>query len=63
VTAAGEEGQVDYGGGAMVIGLAVIQPGHRVLYREAHILLGELPGAQLEGAARPTWLTSRPSRC
>jgi DNA replication protein DnaC len=33
----------------MGIGLAVIQPGHRVLYREAHILLAELAGRPARG--------------
>jgi len=35
---------------AQAIGLAVIQQGHRVLYREAHVLLDELADAQLRHA-------------
>ena len=38
---------------AQAIGLAVIQQGHRVLYREAHILLEELADAQLAGTRKP----------
>lgn len=34
---------------AQAIGLAVIQQGYRVLYREAHVLLEELADAQLAG--------------
>src|SRR5689334_19387526 len=34
---------------AQAIGHAVIQQGHRVLYREAHVLLEELAEAQLTG--------------
>ena len=34
---------------AQAIGLAVIQQGYRVLYREAHVLLEELADAQLSG--------------
>ena len=34
---------------AQAIGVAVIQQGHRVLYREAHVLLEELADAQLAG--------------
>ena len=34
---------------AQAIGHAVIQQGHRVLYREAHVLLEELAEAQLSG--------------
>jgi DNA replication protein DnaC len=37
---------------AQAIGLAVIQQGHRVLYREAHGLLDELADAQLEGTRK-----------
>jgi DNA replication protein DnaC len=37
---------------AQAIGLAVIQQGHRVLYREAHVLLDELADAQLEGSRK-----------
>src|SRR5206468_3381744 len=46
---------------AQAIGLAVIQQGHRVLYREAHVLLEELADAQLAGpaAGRPTRARSR----
>ena len=35
------------------IGAAVIQQGHRVLYREAHVLLDELADAQLAGTRKP----------
>jgi DNA replication protein DnaC len=38
---------------AQAIGLAVIQQGHRVLYREAHVLLEELADAQLAGTRKP----------
>ena len=38
---------------AQAIGGAVIQQGHRVLYREAHVLLGELAEAQLAGTRKP----------
>jgi DNA replication protein DnaC len=34
---------------AQAVGLAVIQQGYRVLYREAHVLLEELADAQLAG--------------
>jgi len=37
---------------AQAIGFAVIQQGHRVLYREAHALLEELVEAQLAGARK-----------
>jgi DNA replication protein DnaC len=37
---------------AQAIGVAVIQQGHRVLYREAHVLLDELADAQLEGTRK-----------
>jgi DNA replication protein DnaC len=37
---------------AQAIGVAVIQQGHRVLYREAHTLVDELAEAQLEGTRR-----------
>ena len=37
---------------AQAIGLAVIQQGHRVLYREAHVLLDELADAQLAGTRK-----------
>ena len=41
---------------AQAIGFAVIQPGHRVLYREAHVLLEELAEAQLAGTRKQlTW--------
>ena len=42
---------------AQAIGFAVIQQGHRVLYREAHVLLDELADAQLEGS-RKTYLAA-----
>ena len=38
---------------AQAIGFAVIQQGHRVLYREAHVLLEELAEAQLAGTRKP----------
>jgi DNA replication protein DnaC len=37
---------------AQAIGFAVIQQGHRVLYREAHVLLEELAEAQLAGTRK-----------
>lgn len=37
---------------AQAIGRAVIQQGHRVLYREAHVLLEELADAQLAGTRK-----------
>lgn len=37
---------------AQAIGRAAIQQGHRVLYREAHVLLEELAEATLDGARR-----------
>jgi len=37
---------------AQAIGVAVIQQGHRVLYREAHVLLDELADAQLGGTRK-----------
>jgi len=37
---------------AQAIGFAVIQQGHRVLYREAHALLDELAEAQLAGTRK-----------
>jgi len=47
---------------AQAIGFAVIQQGHRVLYREAHTLVDELADAQLEGTRKPylTQLTTIP---
>ena len=38
---------------AQAIGLAVIQQGHRVCYREAHALVDELADAQLAGTRKP----------
>src|SRR6266545_3588583 len=38
---------------AQAIGFAVIQQGHRVLYRETHVLLEELAEAQLAGTRKP----------
>ena len=38
---------------AQAIGFAVIQQGHRVLYREAHALVDELADAQLAGTRKP----------
>jgi len=37
---------------AQAIGVAVIQHGHRVLYREAHVLLEDLADAQLAGTRK-----------
>jgi DNA replication protein DnaC len=37
---------------AQAIGFAVIQQGHRVVYREAHVLLDELADAQLGGTRK-----------
>ena len=37
---------------AQALGFAVIQQGHRVLYREAHVLLDELADAQLGGTRK-----------
>ena len=37
---------------AQAIGFAVIQQGHRVLYREAHVLLEDLAEAQLAGSRK-----------
>src|SRR6059036_118891 len=39
---------------AQAIGVAVIQQGHRVLYREAHTLVDELAEAQLTGTRKAT---------
>ena len=39
---------------AQAIGVAVIQQGHRVLYREAHSLVDELAEAQLAGTRKAT---------
>jgi DNA replication protein DnaC len=39
---------------AQAIGFAVIQQGHRVLYREAHVLLEDLAEAQLAGTRKAT---------
>ncbi len=39
---------------AQAIGFAVIQQGHRVLYREAHMLVDELAEAQLAGTRKAT---------
>src|SRR5256712_6581668 len=38
---------------AQAIGFAVIQQGHRVLYREVHALVDELADAQLGGTRKP----------
>lgn len=37
---------------AQAIGRAVIQQGHRVLYREAHVLLEELAEATIDGTRK-----------
>jgi len=39
---------------AQAIGFAVIQQGHQVLYREAHVLLEDLAEAQLAGTRKDT---------
>jgi DNA replication protein DnaC len=39
---------------AQALGFAVIQQGHRVLYREAHVLLEDLAEAQLAGTRKET---------
>jgi DNA replication protein DnaC len=39
---------------AQAIGVAVIQQGHRVLYREAHTLVDDLADAQLAGTRKAT---------
>ncbi len=38
---------------AQAIGAAIIQHGHRVLYREAHTLVDELADAQVDGSRKP----------
>ena len=43
---------------AQAIGHAAIQQGHRVLYREAHVLLEDLAQATLEGTRRSSWRSS-----
>jgi DNA replication protein DnaC len=47
---------------AQAIGLAAIQQGYRVLYREAHTLLDELADATLDGTRKEymEWLVSTP---
>jgi DNA replication protein DnaC len=47
---------------AQAIGHATIQQGHRVLYREAHVLLEELAEAQLAGSRRDyiEWIATVP---
>ena len=42
---------------AQALGLAVIQQGHRVVYREAHTLVDELTDAQLAGTRKATLVT------
>jgi DNA replication protein DnaC len=37
---------------AQAIGFAAIQQGHRVVYREAHVLLEDLADAQLAGTRK-----------
>jgi len=37
---------------AQAIGFAAIQQGHRVLYREAHVLVEDLAEAQLAGTRK-----------
>jgi hypothetical protein len=37
--------------------------GHRVIYREAHVLIEEIADAGLDGGEDSTSPTSRPSRC
>src|SRR5262249_5991846 len=48
---------------AQAIGLAVIQQGYKVLYRETHILLDELADVALDGSRKNTSKWSRRSRC
>jgi hypothetical protein len=47
---------------AQAIGQAVIQQGHKVLYRETHVLLDELADATLDGTRREymEWIVSLP---
>jgi DNA replication protein DnaC len=47
---------------AQAIGLAAIQQGYRVLYRETHVLLGEIAEATIEGTRKPhmDWLSTVP---
>ena len=47
---------------AQAIGQAVIQQGHKVLYRETHTLLDELADATLDGTRKQyiEWLVSMP---
>lgn len=42
---------------AQAIGRAVIQQGHRVLYREAHVLLDEIADATVDGSRRDHFAT------
>lgn len=48
---------------AQAIGLCAIQQGHRVRYRETHVLLEELADATLERRSRRSWPSSPPCRC
>lgn len=48
---------------AQALGQAAIQQGHRVLYREAHLLLEELTDATLDGTRKEVSRNSAPSRC
>jgi DNA replication protein DnaC len=47
---------------AQAIGLAAIQQGHRVLYRETHTLLGEIAEATIDGTRKQhmEWLSTVP---
>jgi hypothetical protein len=47
---------------APAIGLAVIQQGHRLVYRETHVLLDELVDARLAGRRKQYLPSSPPSR-
>ena len=45
---------------AQAIGFAVIQQGHRVVYREAHVLVEDLAEAQLAGTRKDYAITTAP---
>ena len=47
---------------AQAIGRAAIQQGHRVVYREAHVLLEEIADANLDGATRGTAKSGKSDR-
>src|SRR5271169_131705 len=48
---------------AQAIGHAAIQQGHRVLYRETHVLLEQLADAVVTARANSTWNRSHWLRC